>query len=217
MTDILKDIESVAQAGLDMRTRLIIGLGACIVLIVLALGLAHHFEDRGRQLERAGWLKKEADERTADLALIQQHQAEMNELEKHHLLIERETSENHEKELAQLRHDRDADRAAVDRAGGLRIPAPACPADRPVGGTEAPGAGGRDEAGAGTVRLPYQVENDLWSIVNDADEVSGQLRACQSWIRANGFYGPAMSEKPALLDRMIAVPNQQTKDQENDG
>lgn len=119
-------------------------------------------------------------------------------------------SEEHEKELVQLRLERDLDRLRIDRAGGLRIPAPACPSGRPVGGTagaEAPGAGGRDEAGAGTVRLPLETENSLWALVDDADEVSAQLRSCQQWIKRNGFYGPEPADSVQLLDRMIAAPN----------
>lgn len=207
MTDILKDIEGVAEAGLDMRTRLIVALGACLVLGVVGLGLAQHFEGKGRQLERAEWLAKQVQEQKDDAALLAKHDVDMRALEAQHKQTERETSEKHEQELAQLRLERDADRRHADAAGGLRIPAPACPAGSAVAGAEAPGAGRRDEAGAATVRLPQQVENDLWAITDDADEVSAQLRACQGWIRANGFYGEKPAGSVQLLDRMIAAPN----------
>lgn len=212
MTDIVKDIEGIAKASLDMRTRLIVALGAGVVLILLGLGLAHHFEDKGRQLERAGWLAKEVAEKQADIALERKHAVDMAALKDHYEAIGRTTSENHETELAQLRIERDADRRRADAAGGLRIIAPACPAGGTVATTEAPGAGGRDEAGTRTVRLPQQVENDLWAIADDADEVSAQLRACQSWIRANGFYGNEPAGSGQLLDRMIAAPNQSAEE-----
>lgn len=209
MTNILKDVEEVASAAAGMRTRLIAIVGGAIVLFIVAMALANHFENRGRQLERADWLKKEADERAADLALVRKHDADMKALDDHHKEIERKTSEKHETELAQLRLERDADRRRADAAGGLRIhvDAGACAPGGAVVGPEAPGTGRRDDTGAGTVRLPQQVENDLWSIADDADEVSARLRACQGWIRNNGFYGPESSEKAGLLDRMIAVPN----------
>lgn len=212
MTEILKDIENVAAAGSNMRARLLLVVGVVIVGALLGLGVAHHFEDKGRQLERAGWLKKEAAERTADLALVRKHDVDMRALDARHHQIERETSEKHETELAQLRRDRDADRRRADAAGGLRIPAAACPTGGIVAGTEAASAGGRDETGAGTVRLPQQIEDDLWTLANDADEVSGQLRACQGWIVSNEFYGPYISKSHQLLGNMIGPPNKQPED-----
>jgi hypothetical protein len=209
MTDILKDVESVAAAGLDVRTKLILVLGAVVLASGAAAYGAHYFEQRGAMIERAGWLAKQVKEQAADAALVRKHEADMQALRDHQQTIERQTSEKHETELAQLRRERDADRLAADRAGGLRIPAAACAADRAVAGTEAASAGGRDEAGAGTIRLPVQIENDLWAIANDADEVSAQLRACQGWIRSNGFYGAADGESGALLDRIIPAQNSQ--------
>lgn len=208
MTDILKDIEGAAVATVDIRTKLIIGLGAALALAGLFAWGANHFEDKGRQLERAGWLAKEVAEKQADIALERKHAADMAALKDHYEAIGRTTSENHENELAQLRLERDADRRRADAAGGLRILAPACPAGGTVAATEAAGTSGRHEAGTRSIRLPQQVENDLWAIADDADEVSAQLRACQSWIRANGFYGKEPTGSGQLLDRMIAAPTQ---------
>jgi hypothetical protein len=47
--------------------------------------------------------------------------------------------------------------------------------------------------------------------VNQSDEVSAQLRACQSWIRSNGFYSNEPADSVPLLDRMIAAPNLSTE------
>jgi hypothetical protein len=209
--DIIKDIEGVAQAGMDIRTRLIIVLAVVLALGALAAYGANHFEAKGRALERADWLAKQVREQQADAALVARHDADMRAIEDKHQQIERTTSEKHEQELAQLRRERDADRRRADAAGGLRIPAPACPAGSTVAGTEAASAGGRDAAGPGTVRLPQQVENDLWVIADDADEVSAQLRACQGWILANGFYGPQNSAWHELLGRIDAIGNQDSR------
>lgn len=218
MTINLKDVAGVASAGMTIQSRLILFVAVIVLAGLAALALASHYEGKGRTLERAEWLEKEGKRDLADAALIRKHEAEMSALEQTHRLIERKTTHDHQTELATLRSDRAADRAAADRAGGLRIPAPTCPAGSTVAGTEAPGAGGRDDApGAGTVRLPHEVENDLWAIADDADEVSAQLRACQSWVRANGFYGPATTESGALLDRMIASPNQPNPPEEPHG
>jgi hypothetical protein len=204
MTDIVKDIENVAAAGASLRTAIIIGIGAAALVGALATWTAHHFEERGRQLERAGWLAKENAARIA-----QEKKDAVDTLR--HQQIERETSERHQKELDQLRADAAADRAAADRAGGLRIPVVACPDARPAAATETAGAGGRDEAGPASVRLPQSIENGLWALANDADEVSAQLRACQGWILANGFYGPEPAAGSELLGRIDAVENQESK------
>lgn len=213
MTDIVKDIEAVATAGMGIQTKLVLVLGAATVISLAGFGLANHFEARGRALERAGWVEKEAKERAADVQLLRDHAADIQQLQDHFADIARKTSEDYETELAQLRLERDADRRRVDAAGGLRIPAPACAAGGAVAGPEAAGAGGRDEASASTVRLPEQVENDLWDIADTADQVSAQLRACQSWIRANGFYGPAPAVSTPLLDRMVSFKNHDGEDQ----
>lgn len=212
MTINLKDVAGLASAGMTIQSRLILIVGGITVAGLLALALANYYEGKGRALERGEWLAKELQRDQADRALERKHQADMDVLKQAQQAIERKTSEDHQTELAALRHDRAADRAAADRNGGLRIPAPSCPAGVAVAGTEAAGAGGRDEASAGTIRLPHQVENNLWDIADAADEVSAQLRACQSWIRANGFYGPTPAETRALLDRMIAAPNQPTEE-----
>jgi hypothetical protein len=217
MTINLKDVAGVAKAGADIRTRLVLIAAGATLAGIAALALANHYEVKGRELERADWLAKELQRDQANAALERKHQAEMAVLTLTHQQIERKTTHDHQTELAALRRDRAADRAAADRNGGLRIPAPACPAGGAVARTETPGAGGRDETGARTVALPEQTQDDLWAIVNDADEVSAQLRACQSWVRANGFYGPPPAESGALLDRMIASPNQPTAPEEPHG
>jgi hypothetical protein len=209
MMDIEKDITAVVEGGMDLRARLILWLGASILLLVAGIAFAHHFEQRGRTLERAGWVKKEADERAADLALTRKHEADMQALRDHQLFLERKTSEDHEQELAQVRAAAAADRADADRRGGLRIPAPPCTAGTAVAGTETPSPGRRDETGTPTVRLPQQVENDLWALADDADEVSAQLRACQGWIRDNEFYGDNSDRYQRLLGRMIPWQNKQ--------
>jgi hypothetical protein len=45
------------------------------------------------------------------------------------------------------------------------------------------------EAAAGTVRLPITLENNLFDLADDADEIVEQARACQQWIKQHGFYG----------------------------
>ena len=200
-----KDIAEVAAEGLDVRTRLILWMSALVAIIVAGIVLVAWAEHRGAMLERAGWEKKETQRQKDTADLLRKHADEVAALTLQYNLNNVKVSSDHEKELEALRRDRAADRAAVDRAGGLRVTRAVCgPA---AGQAEAPGAGGRDEASASTVRLPERVENDLWALADRADEVSAQLRACQAWIVTNGFYGPKPAESTPLLDRMVSSQN----------
>lgn len=167
--------------------------------------------DAGAAATQREWNKAEEAHRTAGDAARATYNARLEAERLANLKTNLKVSEEHEKELVLLRRQADADRLRIDRLGGLRIPAPACPSNRPVGGTagtEAAGAGEPDAPGsAATIRLPLETENSLWALVDDADRVSAQLRSCQAWIRHNGFYGPEVTDSPLLLDRMIAAPN----------
>lgn len=185
----------------------LIGLLALVLAILGAgFGLYRHGVTSGTNAERGLWMKKEAARQDAERNLILQHGRDMAALQEQFNQTNVKVSANHEKELEQVRTAAARDRAAVDHAGGLRIPAPAC---RPIASAaEAAGAKFRDEVAAATVRLPPETENRLWDLANDADAVSAQLRACQAWITENGFYGTETAEKQALLGRMVADPNQ---------
>lgn len=206
------------KALTDLQRALIAGAVIVLALLGGAWALYRAGESAGQLGERSTWLKAaKATKEAFDLAqakLEADYKADLETERRRNIAINLKVSQDHEEETATLRRERDADRAAFDRAGGLRIRTSAvCPAAGGAGsGPEAAGAGGRDEASATTVRLPLEVENDLWAIVNDADEVSGQLRACQSWIRMNGFYGQEAADSGQLLDRMIASPNPHTKE-----
>jgi hypothetical protein len=186
---------------MSIQSKLIAWAGALGLLAMLLAGAAFHFEARGRAAADVEWLAKMNSLRAA---YAQKDAADQLRYQR----IERETSEQHETELAALRRDRDIDRRRADAAGGLRIDARACAPAGSAGTTETAGAERRDEpASPATVRLPLQVENDLWAAADAADEVSAQLRACQGWIRSNGFYGTASDEKHELLGRMVAAQN----------
>lgn len=189
----LEAVEGVAKFGMDIRTKMILALGGFILLLLGAWYIYDLGVNDGTMKERGVWNGKEVQRKQAELALTLKHNAEMDALALKHQRIERETSEEHEKQLAVLRVERNAARADADRRGGLRIPAPNCAgASRTETSSQAASPSGRDEAFAGTIRLPKAIENDLWSIVDDADEIVEQARACQAWIRKSGFYGPVV-------------------------
>ena len=161
-------------------------LGGLVLLIAAYFG----GEYRGAKIERAEWqkekiameavhkeqIKSDFRQYAADVA-THQHQA-------------RKASETYEKALAVQDQKHRTIVADIRRAGGLRIPAPASCRQGPAAAGEAASAGGLDEGPAGSVRLPLEVEANLFGLAGDADKVSEQLRALQGWVRANGFYGP---------------------------
>lgn len=189
----------------DLQRAVIGAIIGALILLGAAWLLYDTGHDAGAASVQADWDKAERGHRLAADKLRAKHDKDMQDLATKYININLKVSEDHEKELRTLRLARDADRRAIDRAGGLRISAAAC---HPAAATaQTADAGQRDEAGATTIRLPQQVENDLWALADDADEVSAQLRACQDWGRMHGFYGAETTESTVLIDRMIAAPN----------
>lgn len=182
-----------------------------LVLMGAAWALYSNGVEAGAASVQAKWDNAQLAQKRAETALLLKHVEDIGKQAKLYRDINLKVSQDHEQEIQQLRNARDRDRAAVERAGGLRIPAPACPGTA-AANAETNGTSGRDEARAGTIRLPLALENSLWSLADDADEVSAQLRSCQAWIHQNGFYGTPPSDSTRLLDRMIAAPNQSAEE-----
>lgn len=180
-------------------------IGALIAAIALVLGGVHV----GKKLERETWQAERIE-------LLSAHAADLStEFKRYERMVNfnnekaRKASEAHAKELADQKIANDATVARTKLAGGLRINASACRA-KDAGAPAAPGAGRPDGQAAGpgappgqadrrlqeealdeTVRLPTEVENDLFDLAEDADKLATQLRNLQKWVRDNGLYGPA--------------------------
>ena len=184
-------------------------VGAAVaVLALLALAAALYFAgvSSGKQSVQSKWDADKLLAANVERALLRQHAEKVAALVEKHNSNNLKVSQYHEQELDALRRGHDADRAAVDRAGGLRISAAAC---RDLAtGSEAAGAIVADEGAAATIRLPREIENDLWNQAAACDALSAQVRGLHEWVRINGFYGSESGANPALLDRMIAAPNQ---------
>lgn len=175
---------------LPIQVKLIIAAGICAVLGLYGLWMEHHYEAKGRQLERAEWLQRQVQWDMDKAKLIADNQEKINQTIADNQAKERKISELHEQEIAKVHADLDHARSDAARNGGLRISASVCTnTSGPQASTETTGTSGRDEASTRTVALPEPVQDGLWSIVKEADEVSAQLRACQGWIKLNGFYG----------------------------
>ncbi|MFZ3286527.1 MAG: lysis system i-spanin subunit Rz [Telluria sp.] len=157
-------------------------IGALVLLIAVALGGAQ----TGRKLERSTWQAKElATAASANLALSDAIE-KARRIQTFNEAKARKASAQHEQALSTLAGDYERRIAAIRRAGGLRIPAPACAA---TAGDKGAGAGRSDAASAGTVALPAITQQRLFDLAKSADELAEQLRGLQGWIRDAGFYG----------------------------
>lgn len=177
-------------------------LGALALLIAAYFGGQYH----GKKIESASWLAKE-------VVTQKKHEAELVAEFKRHVRAEdfnkakaRKAADNYEEIIAKQKVDSDVAVAAAKRSGGLRIPGSVCPKG-PARPTLAAGTGQPDvTAGAvlppgspdrnlseevGSIRLPTEIENDLFDLAEDADKLATQLRHLQKWVRDNGLYGPA--------------------------
>lgn len=157
-------------------------IGALVLLIAVALGGAQ----TGRKLERGTWQAKELKTAAAATLALSDAIDKAQRIQQFNEAKARKASEAHEQALSTLAGDYERRIAAIRRAGGLRIPAPACAA---TAGEQGAGTSGSDAASAGTVKLPDRVESDLYALTKRADELAEQLRGLQGWVKDNGFYG----------------------------
>lgn len=169
-----------------MLERLLLG----VFVTVIALSGSYLFgAGVGKADERVVWELREAKLMKEQLDLREDHAKEKDRLILSHQRINKENSDDHEVAIEKLHSDLSAARTESRRLGGLRIPAPVCPVRETGTDAQTTGTGQRDEEATATIALPEAIEDGLWSIVGQADEVTEQLRACQGWIIDNGFYG----------------------------
>lgn len=167
---------------MGIQVNLIMAMASSIIYVLLAYSLVAYGKHQGVLQERAVW-------QDASIKLQMKRSKEMTAEQDRHNRIERETSEQYQTNLSKLVAERDADRAAIKRLGGLRISATACNASGTGTTAESPGSIGTDASSPETIPLPQQIESGLWDITDEADEVSEQLRALQEWIIKEGLYG----------------------------
>jgi hypothetical protein len=159
-------------------------LGAILLLVATAFGGI----SAGKKLERAEWQKEKIVLQAQQQAQVEAQFRQFDQQVKINDAKARKAADTYEDAITQLTHDAAADVAAVKRAGGLRITAPAR-ACKSTAAAESAGPSQPDETGTETLRLPVTIEDGLFDLANDADEVSEQLRALQAWVRDNGHYG----------------------------
>lgn len=160
-----------------MIDRAIIGLILVVTIVGGATWGYKSIKESGRQEVIAAVQK-------ANDAAMAKRWIESKEAEAKHAAINQKVITDYESKLQDQAASYDKRIAAINAAGGLRIPANR--RERPTATSEATSAGPSDEASS--IRLPQSVEIDLYAYARKADEVRLQLGACQSWIKDNGFY-----------------------------
>jgi hypothetical protein len=176
-----------SQRG-EMLTTLLLVIVGFVIAVFLAYRVGYN---EGVSDQKAVQVGLEAQYKDNEILLRTNHDKKINNLIKAQHESNLKNTYEHENSLQKLQHDLAVSRAESKRLGGLlvTIPKPTCKGSDIGTGAETASASERDEASTITVALPEQVETDLWSIVGEADAMSLQLNACQSWIKENGFYG----------------------------
>lgn len=164
---------------------LIAKIGAVGVLII-GVGMSAH--RAGKNSVQAAWDSDKAQRIAAQAALVETHGKEITALKAKQDATNLKVSEDHENALEEMGRNYDDRVAAVRAAGGLRIPRSVCTGSAGTT-TKTASNSGRNEEVAGTVKLPDEIESNLFSEARRADEIVEQARACQNWIRQQGFYG----------------------------
>jgi hypothetical protein len=161
-------------------------LGKISVVGVFVIGLyltGHHM---GAKAVQTDWDHDRATRIAAQDKLIDDNDKQIMQLQTKFNETNVQISIDHENALQAITKKYDADIAAVRATGGLRIPRTVCSA--PATTTQAASDSGHYEAAADSIQLPDSIAANLFSEAKRADEIVEQTRACQSWIRQNGFY-----------------------------
>jgi hypothetical protein len=163
---------------------LLIKIAAILALCAALFGYGHH---KGSQSVQAKWDADKVVRLKLDLELTSARAKEITALRSEQDRKNIEVSNDHANKVKTLNAKLSAARAAVAAAGGLRF----TPAASNQAGATAHGTSdsGRNADVAGTVALPQSITDDLLSLAAEADRITEVARACQAWIRKQGFYG----------------------------
>lgn len=160
-------------------------LAVVLVWVASLTGVGYWQNDAGHVAERVVWqdrqVKEANDAATAIKAAEDAARAKENAWE----VAVAQIAQNHEKELQDEKNQHDNDMAAAYSGSlGLRF-SRSTPVLADSGAASGVAAGAGIGNGAETVELPRQVAASLFALVDDADGVADQLRACQQVVRAD--------------------------------
>lgn len=156
---------------------------AAAVAVLLLGGYGYAAFEIGGAVADGKWMKRE---RGLVSKALEDKQQEMDDLRRFQELREEASAslineKNKQLEALELKYI-----AASRKPGGLRVSSKVCESAK---GPASDGAGdgvSRSEE-SGTVRLPMQTEEGLWSVVHDADYVVLKYDQCRDVLRANNL------------------------------
>ena len=178
---------AIPFADIDNKLRRLLLGGIAIITAVIGAYLMDSSSGRvdGQAAAHKDWRKADAARVKVEQAAIAERNRK-NDIERaEQQATNQKVIVSYEKRIQTLQDQYADARAAADRAGGLRISRAVCSST--AGPAEAASAGGADEATAGTLRLPRQIEDDLWRAALHSDEIVEQARALMAWIVEQGF------------------------------
>lgn len=148
------------------------------------VGVGYWQNDAGHVDERSAWQARENDELQQANTTITRLNTEAREKEAIHAQQLADVSTNYQKEIQHAKDQRNRDVAAA-RSGALVLRYDVAGQATDTSGAGAPGAStGRCDGQAGA-ELPREISANLLDLVNDADDVTRQLDACQQIVRAD--------------------------------
>lgn len=163
-------------------------IGAVCALFLGVYGFGHH---EGENAVQARWNASKAAFEQSKAKLVAEHGKEIADLRAEQDATNRKVSQDHEAALQKQVRNYEDRIAAINAHGGLRVSASICPGSVATT-TKTASDSGHNEDLTGTVKLPDQIANDLFSEARRADEIVEQLRSCQAWIVGQGFYGVSL-------------------------
>lgn len=176
-----------------MNTMLIKAIASLAVIVGLWFGwraVKNHYIDVGRAEVQAKWEKdKIARKQAEELAEADRKAANAREKERQDRVTQTITEKYHA-DLAKVR----GDLAAAKR---VRVGTAIC-GQGSSGATQAPGAQGSEPADTGTRVVREDIERDIRTMMVVVEEAFATGRACQSFIRDNGF-APEQPASPEII------------------
>lgn len=155
---------------------IIAGILAVLSATYFVSKIPEHYREQGREE-----IRLDVAQKSREALLIRNAENERDKLAQDK--INREVKAEYELKLQNQAFEMDKRIADIKRSGGLRIAAPTC--RESTRETEATSAAGINETR--DYRLPSDIEEGLFGLARQCEQVQTKLTALQSWVRLQGF------------------------------
>jgi len=155
---------------------IIAGMLAVLSATYFVSKIPEHYREQGREE-----IRKDVAQKSHEALLIRNAENERDKLAQAE--INRKVVTEYELKLQNQAFEIDKRISDIKRSGGLRITAPSCRES-----TRAPEATSPIRADEiGDYRLPSDIEEGLFGLVRQCEQVQTKLTALQAWVRLQGF------------------------------